>query len=200
MTKAPTKSPGTYARSKNTRSRILDAAMIEATECGFQYTSMAKIAARAGVAVGILNYHFQSRKELLRQIMKTQRNNFLSSFVRPETEEDFFTHEENLVADYLMFLHANPNFVRLSEEARLHDPDLYYEGIEDHANHICGRIKRGIKHGDLRAMSTDEIISKAYFILGSLTFLDRLLHCDNCPDDKEIIKSYVGILRNGLSS
>ena len=60
---------GKYARSDGTRARILQAALTEAGESGFQKTSVAKIAVRAGVAVGVVNYHFGSKGELLRELM-----------------------------------------------------------------------------------------------------------------------------------
>ena len=60
-----------YAKSRDTRARILAAALAEASESGFHMTSVARIASRAGVAVGNLNYHFGSRRELLRELMGT---------------------------------------------------------------------------------------------------------------------------------
>ena len=58
-----------YKRSGETRARILEAALAEACEVGFQKTSVARVAARAGVAVGVLNYHFGSKRELMRRLM-----------------------------------------------------------------------------------------------------------------------------------
>ena len=58
-----------YARSSDTRARILAAALAEASESGFHKTSVAKIAERAGVAVGNLHYHFGSRRALLRELI-----------------------------------------------------------------------------------------------------------------------------------
>ena len=51
-----------YAKSADTRARILAAALAEASESGFHKTSVARIAARAGVAVGNLHYHFGSKR------------------------------------------------------------------------------------------------------------------------------------------
>ena len=60
-----------YARSRETRARILAAALDEAGEVGFHKTSIARIAARAGVALGNVNYHFGSKAQLLRELMVT---------------------------------------------------------------------------------------------------------------------------------
>ena len=56
-----------YAKSAETRARILAAAIAEASEAGIHETSLAAIAERAGVAIGSLNYPFGSREELLRE-------------------------------------------------------------------------------------------------------------------------------------
>ena len=58
-----------YAKSRDTRARIMAAALAEASDRGFHKTSVARIAARAGVAVGNLNYHFGSREGLIRELM-----------------------------------------------------------------------------------------------------------------------------------
>ena len=65
------RSRGPYAKSSDTRARILDAALEVAGELGFHRASVARIAERAGVAVGNLHYHFGSRDELLRELMET---------------------------------------------------------------------------------------------------------------------------------
>src|SRR5512139_1273852 len=58
-----------YAKSRATRERILAAALAEASRAGLHKASVAGIAARAGVAVGNLHYHFGSRRALLRELM-----------------------------------------------------------------------------------------------------------------------------------
>ena len=60
-----------YAKSRDTRARILAAALEEASIAGFHRASVARIAGRAGVAVGNLHYHFVSRRELLRELMRS---------------------------------------------------------------------------------------------------------------------------------
>jgi len=116
---------GHYARSEDTRARILDATLVEAGKAGFHNTSVAKIAARAEVAIGILNYHFGSKGELLRELMASQAGEFLALLKPPEPHDDYFSYERSLLLVYLQFLRANPSYVRLAEEVRSHDPELY---------------------------------------------------------------------------
>jgi AcrR family transcriptional regulator len=59
-----------YAKRHRTRAIILDAALAEASERGLHRASVAGIAARANTAVGNLHYHFGSRAELLRAMIR----------------------------------------------------------------------------------------------------------------------------------
>jgi AcrR family transcriptional regulator len=166
---------GRYARSRLTRLRILDAARVEAEQEGLQHASVARIAARADVAVGVLNYHFGSKQELLRELMARQIEDFLARLSPPAEEEGFFAWEERLLVTYLEFLEANPTYVRLGEEIRLHDPDLYQQGIDAHIGQLCDRLKRGIELGEVRPLEGGELLAQAYFMLGAYNFLDRYL-------------------------
>lgn len=189
-----------YARSEDTRARILTAALQEAGESGFNNTSVAKIAARAGVAVGILNYHFGSKGKLLRELMASQIGEFLALLDYPTDKQDFFTYEATILEIYLGFLRANPSYIRLAEEVRSHDPTLYRRGIDEHVHHIVQRLQRGLTRGDLRAMSPDAVLAQSYFMLGVLTFLDRYVEDPTYPGDKAATDYYINALRGGLSA
>ncbi len=190
---------GHYARSEDTRARILDAALVEAGESGFQNTSVAKIAARAEVAVGILNYHFGTKRKLLRELMASQAGEFISQLTAPTNAESFFECERRILTVYLKFLHANPNYVRLSEEVRLHDPDLYQSGVQANIDHICGRIRRGMQRGDLRQMTDAQVRAQAFFMLGALNFFDRFLEDARYPGDAEAATAFIDSLRGGMA-
>ena len=190
---------GQYARSGDTRARILEAALVEARQSGFHHTSVAKIAARAQVAVGILNYHFGSKGELLRELMAAQAGEFIEQLTLPADVESFFEYELRILTVYLKFLHANPNYVRLAEEVRLHDPDLYQEGFRANIAHICGRIQRGILRNEVRAMDDEAIRAHAYFMLGAMTFFDRFLEDADYPGDSTALKLFVESLRGAMA-
>ena len=190
---------GKYARSEGTRARILAAALEESVRVGFHKVSMANIAARAEVAVGILNYHFGSRQEMLHELMSSQVQNFWLHLSLPQDGLGFFEHQAVILRVYLEFLHANPNFVHLSEEIRLHEPELYRQGTYTHVANIVKRMESGIDRGELPAMSTDELCTRAYFIVGAYTFLDRLIEDDNYPGDEFVITIFMNTLRSGLA-
>jgi len=63
--------------SPDTRARILEAARKVLAERGYAGATMRAIAAEAGVAVGLANYHFSSRRQLLAEVIATSRKHFL---------------------------------------------------------------------------------------------------------------------------
>jgi AcrR family transcriptional regulator len=189
---------GKYARSEDTRERILAAALEECAQVGIHKASMANIAARAEVAVGILNYHFGSRQGMLHELMSTQVQNFWSSMSLPRAGRGFFELEAAMLRVYLEFLHANPNYVQLAEEIRRYEPELYQQGTGIQLAYAIKRLEIGVDRGELPTMVTDEIRTRAHLILGAYTFLDRLIDDDNYPGDEFVITIVMNMLRNGL--
>lgn len=173
--------------------------MEECALVGFHKASTAGIAARAEVAVGILNYHFGSRQEMLREMMSTHTQHFYSSVSPPRGGRGFFEFEAAILGAYLGFLHANPNYAQLAEEIRRHEPEMYRKGKDAQFAGIVKRIETGINFGEIPTMGTDEIRIRANLILGAYTFLDRLLEDDNYPGDEFVISIFMNMLRNGLS-
>lgn len=66
-----------FKTEEETRTRILEAARKVLAERGFEGATTRAIAAEAGVAVGLANYHFSSRRQLLAEVVATSREHFL---------------------------------------------------------------------------------------------------------------------------
>jgi len=62
------------------RTRILEAARRVLAKRGYEGATMRAISAEAGVAVGLANYHFRSRRQLLAEVIATSREYFLGEF------------------------------------------------------------------------------------------------------------------------
>ncbi len=192
-----------YARSRDTRARILAAALAEASESGFHKTSVARIAARAGVAVGNLHYHFGSRRELLRELMVSLVADLLSRLhvAHPDEGADFFARERAGLFVYLEYLRENPAYVRLADEVKLHDPELYRHAVAGWVERYVARFRVGIEHGTLRPMNDGEITAQAHFLLGARHFLDQMMEpVDGRPylGDEAVVDAYMALVRDGL--
>lgn len=189
-----------YARSRDTRARILRAALVDAGEVGFHKTSVTRIAARAGVALGNVNYHFGSKRKLLRELMATLVAE-VSSRIHvslPADSDDFFDQERAGLLAYLAYLRENPAYARLSDEVKLHEPELYQRAFEAWTELFRARIRAGIERGAIRPMARPEIHALAHVMYGAHQFLDRLIESDDDPGDEAIADAYLGFVRAGL--
>ena len=191
-----------YAKSLTTRARILAATLEEAGHAGLHKASVARIAARAGVAVGNLNYHFGSRGKLLRQLMGSLMADLLPRLHGADADDyaDFFERERADLLVYLDYLRTHPAHVRLASEIRLHEPALYRRAVAGWLERIAARIRVGIAHGALRPMDASEVSVLAHFLLGASQFLDHMVETVGraYPGDEAVVDTYIALLRTGL--
>jgi AcrR family transcriptional regulator len=189
-----------YAKSRDTRARILAAALEEASDSGFHKTSVARIAARAGVAIGNLHYHFGSRGALLRELMASLMTDLMSRLHAADAQDsaDFFDRQRAALLIYLDYLRANPAYVRLADEIKLHDPDLYRRAVAGWVERMVARIRTGIEQGTLRPMDDAEIEAQAHFLLGARHFFEQMLDGAEGPGDEAVVEAYVALVRDGL--
>lgn len=189
-----------YAKSRDTRARILAAALAEASDSGFHKASVARIAARAGVAVGNLHYHFGSRARLLRELMASLVADLMARLHAADADDDadFFDRQKAGLLIYLDHLHANPAYVRLIDEIKVHEPELHRRAVAEWVERMEARIRRGIEQGTLRAMTDAEIAVQAHFLLGARHFLEQMMESADGPPDEAVVDAYVALVRDGL--
>jgi len=192
-----------YARSRDTRAKILAAALAEASESGFYKASVARIAARAGVAVGVLNYHFGSREELLRELTGSLVADLLSRLhvAEPDESADYFERERAGLLVYLEYLRANPAYVRLADEVKLHEPEVYDAAVAGWLEVFVARLRADVERGTLRPMDEREMAVQAHFLLGTRHFLVALMKSVDgrpYPGDEAVVDAYLALVRDGL--
>jgi AcrR family transcriptional regulator len=194
---------GPYAKSSETRERILEAAFEVAGEVGIHRASVAGIAERAGVAVGNLHYHFGSRDDLLRELMQWVLGVLLDEMQDASAEnDDFLAAQAASMRAYLAFVHRNPAYVRLAEEVRLHHPDLYRVGMAMWLSLLREVLEQASQRGELRAMDAGEIAVQAHFLLGVRYFLDQMIEGvdgRDYPGDERVVAAYLNLIRSGLA-
>ena len=190
-----------YAKSADTRARILAAALAEASASGLHRASLAGIAARAGVAIGNLHYHFGSREGLLHELMGSLVADLMSRLHAVDADDgsDFFERQRAGMLVYLEYLRANPAYVRLADEIKLHEPDLYRRAVAGWVERMAARIRAGIERRDLRTMDDAEIGAQAHFLLGARHFLEQMIGQGDGPRQAAVVDAYIALLRNGLS-
>jgi len=189
-----------YAKSRATRARILAAALAEASRAGLHKASVAGIAARAGVAIGNLHYHFGSRRALLRELMGALVSDLMTRLhtIDADDASDFFERQRAGLLAYLEYLRANPAHVRLADEIKLHDPALYRRAVAGWVERMAERIRAGIAQGTLRPMDEAEITAQAHFLLGARHFIEQMMENAESMRPEAVVDAYLALLREGL--
>lgn len=191
-----------YPKRHRTRALILDAALAEASERGLHRASVTGIAARANTAVGNLHYHFGSRAALLRAMMRKLMADFSERLATLERERDahatdfFDRHRAGLLA-YVEYVRANPAHIRLVDEIKFFEPELYREGITAWVELLSARLRDGIANGSVRPMEEAEIAAQAHFLVGARRFLEDLVAVGR---EEDIVDAYLGLVRHGLGA
>jgi len=193
---------GPYAKSAQTREKILTAAFEVAGEVGLHRAAVATIAERAGVAVGNLHYHFGSRDNLLHELMEwVQQDALLMIENAIHGTPNVYSSLETTVRAHLAYVRRNPAYIRLAEEVRLHRPELYKESLAAWLSLIRESLEAAIAAKEIRHMESDEVASLAHFIIGTRYFLDQMIECVDgrpYPGDEAVVATYLNFVQYGL--
>jgi AcrR family transcriptional regulator len=190
---------GGYAKRQRTRAVILDAALAEASERGLHRASVTGIAARASTAVGNLHYHFGSRAELLRAAMRKLLADYHARVagIDAENSGDFFARHRAELLAYVEYVRENPAHIRLVDEIKFLEPELYRQGIATWVELLSARLRDGIANGSVRPMDDVEIAAQAYFLVGARRFLEDLVQVGH---EEEVVDAYLNLVRHGLGA
>jgi AcrR family transcriptional regulator len=188
-----------YAKSSSTRAQILAAALEEAGATGLHNTSVAGIAKRANTAVGSLNYHFGSRKNLLKQAMSLLIKDLYVRLASVDAESglDFFDRYRAELLAFVGYVGQNPNHIRLADEIKFLEPDLYRMQIADWVGLVRTKLEQGIAEGALRPLDEAQLTATAYYLVGSRQFLEDMVAAGHRDDD--LVDAFIDLIRDGLA-
>jgi len=149
----------------NKRETILYSAMELITEHGFHGTSMSMIYKKAGVAVGTIYHHFESKNDLINQLHTELKSRFGMALINKDqsglpVKERFFLIWKNIYAFFIqnpkefMFLEQYANSPFIAEEVKAENQKFY--------QHALDYLHEGMKLGVLRSMNVN--------LMGNLIF------------------------------
>lgn len=141
-------------RSRETKTKILDAALKEFSSAGFDGVSTRAIASRAGVNHTLITHHFGSKEELWKAAAKAIFDTYTEESEKRlqelgNVEED--TSVRELLKHYVEFSAKFPNFHRFMVQANQGDSERLNwftdEYIRPHAESELDLLKLAQKHG-----------------------------------------------------
>ncbi len=156
------------------RQIIFDAALAVFAERGFHTATMDDIAKASGVAKGTLYRYFQSKEELLEQLLRSTSQALAARFAEAFGREgDILEQIENFVTLWLAFIEENHTLYRLVQVEGLNAPvgrqTMLYEYLLDDFPMVKERIAALDTSGVLK---TPNFYPVAYGVLG---FIDGVV-------------------------
>lgn len=179
------------ARARRTRRRILDSAVACFEERGYDETTTAAIARRAGIAVGTLYGHFRDKRSILLELIDGTLTRIADHVVEGLDPESWRGREDpGAVVRQLIdaVFHArtfNPGMQRILWERYFKDAGFRaaVEAIEDRIRSAIERFLAGLKEeGRLRI---DDVRNAAFVIYTSMEWTTARLTLSEADADRD---------------
>jgi TetR/AcrR family transcriptional regulator len=190
------------------RKRIIDAALREFAEKGYQQGSIHAITLRAGVAKGSMYQYFENKKELFFYIFSLavqDKIKFVKDLLEENKDLPFFVQLEKLFVASQVYAKAHPYTYHLYLNIKKEVPwELREELLEEleftgAQNHYASLVEEAVMHGEIRGdVDTEFAVFVVYTLLKD--FGSYLV------DNKEIteaehrqqIRQFLDFLKKGL--
>jgi AcrR family transcriptional regulator len=199
------------------RERVLDAALAEFADQGYQAASLNRLVAQAGIAKGSLYQYFPNKEGIFRHIFQFALNRVQTTLttVKEETlEQSFFVRLEKSLLAGVHFLREHPRifslYLKIQLDKNVPFREEFLAAVRRHAAEYFGSLVRRAKtRGELRPGVPEAAV---LFLLDAL--FDRFLQAVAVPaldvtlglhqaSDAEIrkrVRELVQLLRDGLTA
>lgn len=159
-------------RSEETRNKLIQAGARTVGRHGYEGASIARITARAKVALGTFYRHFKSRQEFFDQLLPAMGHT-LMSFVQERVDRDVIgaAREEQRLRAYFEFLDVHPWYHRLLNESEVMAPKAHAVYFELMTSGLVRSFQRSQGRNELRAFRRDELETVAYIVMASRVYL-----------------------------
>jgi AcrR family transcriptional regulator len=159
-------------RSEETRTRLIQAGARIVGRYGYEGASIARITARAKVALGTFYRHFRSRQEFFDQLLPAMGNHLLA-FIQARVDRDVVgaEREEQRLRAYFEFLDEHPWYHRLLNESEVMAPKAHAIYFELMTSGLVRSFQRSQTRGELLAFKKKELETVAYIVMASRVYL-----------------------------
>lgn len=175
------------------RGRIIDAAVIEFAEHGYDNANTNKIAQNAHISVGSLFQYFENKEDLFMTIVKYCSQLLMKAFEEVVVENDsFFVTIEKILRKVINESRKAPNIVKLyfemSSPSKTHIVQRTVNELESYScNLYCSIIRKGQQQGVIRKDCDLRIFS---FLLDNVFVMFQ--YSFSCSYYQERFKIYAG--------
>ncbi len=175
-------------KSFEKRQELIDQALIEFGEKGYEQASLNNILKKTGISKGTFYYHFKNKEDLymyLIGILVEEKINFLNKSINPKDfDKDIFTLLKIMIKTGIEFANYRPEINKFSQSylKDLNNPifDKIEEKYNFEQNDYLGRlIDRAFEKGEFREDLPKEFIkSLINYLLFNLQDISRVVDID----------------------
>ena len=188
-------------RNAWTKRRIFDAATKIVGKYGYAEASVARITEEAGVAQGTFYNHFESRQELLDQLLPKIGIDMVR-FIRDRTGTAQEAQQEiERFAAFFDFIREVPEFLRILNEAEFFAPAGYQKHLDNIVTAYVKILQRARDAEAITDFSDQEFEAVVYMLMGARGYLSQHYSYSSgkvtaVPD--HVISAYQKLMTRGL--
>lgn len=190
-------------KADETRRALLSAAATVVGKHGYEGASIVKIAALAGVANGTFYNYFETRQDLLDQLLPAvgeKLHDHIRRRVDPESSG--VERERQRIAASFEFFQQNRGFLRVLNEAEVYAPRAFRQHVKTFAADYEKGLRVQLNNGELGSFREDELKTIVYILMGARSYLMMLANSAPSAFSEEVaasfISTYVKLLERGL--
>jgi AcrR family transcriptional regulator len=190
-------------RAAKTREELLASAAQAVGELGYRDTSIQRITAGAGLAQGTFYLYFESRQAIFDELLPHFGQQMLDRIAERVHGARGFLEVEELGARALFeYLHQNPWFWRVLNEAEVEAPVAWHRHHDEVARRYLKFLKRARADGELSDYAESELGTLAHLLIAARDYIyvyhliKRTRRDVTVPES--MIKTYMQFIRHGL--
>jgi AcrR family transcriptional regulator len=184
-------------RGRRTLRALLDAAAEEFGEKGYHEAAIARIAQRAGVAIGSFYTYFDSKEAVFRALvgdMSQQVRETVAPFIL--AAPDRLAGERAGIAAFIAFVRQHKALYRIIDESAFVAPDAYHKHYNDIAEGYAMSLTQAFGRGEV---SDGDMAIRAWAIMGMNVFLGlRFGVWDESLSPEAVADAAAGLISEGL--
>jgi AcrR family transcriptional regulator len=188
-------------KNELTRKNLFEAAVKVVGQIGYRDASVTDITTRAHIAQGTFYNYFDSKQDILDQLLPELGQNLLEFLGKQVGDATFLEREEKSIRAYFQFIKSKPEFYRILVEAQVYSPQSFITHAENLIRNYEAALKRTREKGFLKNYSEDEFEVIALILLGARVYLSRqfcFMNGKATSVPEHVVKTYMKFIAGGL--
>lgn len=188
-------------KNELTQKNLFEAAVKVVGQIGYRDASVTDITTRANIAQGTFYNYFDSKQDILDQLLPELGQNLLEFLGKQVGDATFLEREEKSIRAYFQFIKDKPEFYRILVEAQVYSPQSFITHADNLIRNYETALKRTKEKGFLKNYSEDEFEVIALILLGARVYLSRQFCFKNgkaAAVPEHVVKTYMKFIAAGL--